>query len=89
MTATSVHVAHGGVPAGKEHIYSQEPVLSARKLVITFGRVIGLDGVDLDLYPGEVLAVIGDNGAGKSTLIKCLTGAYVPVCGGRVTQMGG
>ena len=37
--------------------------------------------MDLDLYPGEVLAVIGDNGAGKSTLIKCLTGAYVPDSG--------
>jgi len=59
----------------------REPVLSARGLVKTFGRVVGLDGVDIDLYPGEVLAVIGDNGAGKSTLIKCLTGALVPDAG--------
>jgi fructose transport system ATP-binding protein len=57
------------------------PVLTARGLVKTFGRVVGLDGVDLDLYPGEVLAVIGDNGAGKSTLIKCLTGALIPDTG--------
>jgi fructose transport system ATP-binding protein len=55
-----------------------QPIIEARGLVKTFGRVVGLDGVDLDLYPGEVLAVIGDNGAGKSTLIKCLTGAEIP-----------
>lgn len=54
------------------------PVIEARGLIKTFGRVVGLDSVDLKLYPGEVLAIIGDNGAGKSTLVKCLTGAAIP-----------
>ena len=57
---------------------STSPVLEARGLVKLFGRVVGLAGVDLKLYPGEVLAIIGDNGAGKSTLIKCLSGALAP-----------
>jgi fructose transport system ATP-binding protein len=69
------------IPADKRAKYETDPILSARDLVITFGRVIGLDGVNVDLYRGEVLAVIGDNGAGKSTLIKCLTGAYTPDSG--------
>jgi len=55
-----------------------QPVLAARSLIKTFGRVVGLDGADFDLNPHEILAVIGDNGAGKSTLIKCLTGAMQP-----------
>jgi fructose transport system ATP-binding protein len=55
-----------------------EPILQATNLVKRFGRVTALSGSDLELYPGEVLAVIGDNGAGKSSLIKCLSGAMVP-----------
>jgi fructose transport system ATP-binding protein len=54
------------------------PILSAQGLVKRFGRVTALDGSDFELFPGEVLAVIGDNGAGKSSLIKCLSGAMVP-----------
>jgi fructose transport system ATP-binding protein len=54
------------------------PMLESVGLVKTYGRVVALDGVDFALYPGEVLAVIGDNGAGKSTLIKCLSGAEIP-----------
>ena len=57
---------------------SAPPILEAMGLVKLFGRVVGLRGVDLRLYPGEILAVIGDNGAGKSTLIKCLSGAMIP-----------
>lgn len=55
-----------------------KPVLEGVNLVKTFGRVVGLDDCQFQLFPGEVLAVIGDNGAGKSTLIKCLSGAEVP-----------
>ena len=56
----------------------QTPILRASGLVKRFGRVTALAKADLELYPGEVLAVIGDNGAGKSSLIKCLSGAMVP-----------
>lgn len=54
---------------------SPQPVLSGRGLVKRYGRVTALDNADFDLYPGEILAVIGDNGAGKSSLIKALSGA--------------
>jgi fructose transport system ATP-binding protein len=57
------------------------PVLQARGLVKRYGRVTALDNADFDLYPGEILAVIGDNGAGKSSMIKALCGAVIPDAG--------
>jgi fructose transport system ATP-binding protein len=55
-----------------------EPILKARGLSKKYGTVVALNQADFDLYPGEVLGVIGDNGAGKSTLIKALCGAVTP-----------
>ena len=55
-----------------------EPIFEARGLVKRYGHVVALDGADLELYPNEILAIIGDNGAGKSTLIKALSGAVQP-----------
>jgi len=54
------------------------PVLEARGVIKRYGSVTALDGVDFELLPGEIMAVIGDNGAGKSSLIKAPSGAIVP-----------
>jgi len=51
-----------------------DPILTARKLNKSFGPVHVLHDVDLDVYPGEVTALVGDNGAGKSTAVKCFAG---------------
>ncbi len=60
------------------NIETRMPVLQARGLVKHYGHITALNEADLDVYSGEVLAVIGDNGAGKSTLIKVLSGAVIP-----------
>ncbi len=55
-----------------------EPYLHCRGLAKSFGKVEALSGADLDVFAGEVLAIVGDNGAGKSTLIKILSGVHQP-----------
>ena len=55
-----------------------EAILTATGVSKHFGGLIAVDEVDFDVYPGEVVALLGDNGAGKSTLIKCISGVYRP-----------
>ena len=52
------------------------PLVNLKNISISFGGIKAVDKVSVDLYPGEVVGLLGHNGAGKSTLIKCLSGAY-------------
>jgi branched-chain amino acid transport system ATP-binding protein len=51
-----------------------DPILQVRNIRKAFGRVMAVNGVTFDLYPGEILGIIGPNGSGKTTLVNCLTG---------------
>jgi ABC-type sugar transport system ATPase subunit len=53
-----------------------EALLSVKNLVKRFGGLTAVNQVSLDVYPGEVVGLVGDNAAGKSTLIKCISGVY-------------
>lgn len=55
-----------------------EPILSMHQIVKRFGGLTAVNHVSLDVFPGEVVGLVGDNGAGKSTLIKCVSGVYHP-----------
>ncbi|MBE7549817.1 MAG: sugar ABC transporter ATP-binding protein [Anaerolineales bacterium] len=72
---------------------NETPLVLMEKIVKRFGQVTALEGVDFEVKPQEVMALLGDNGAGKSTLIKILTGVHTPSSGqiyfeGRPVQIG-
>ncbi len=58
-----------------------DALLSARDLRLQFGRVAALDGVELDIWPGEVVAIVGESGSGKTTLLRVLSGLLRPDAG--------
>jgi len=59
----------------------KEPILELRGISKSYGAVQALTEVDFEVYPSEIVALVGDNGAGKSTLIKCISGAHLPDSG--------
>jgi len=63
---------------GQSQSGSGVPRLQLKNISKTFGAVRALANVDFEVYPNEVVGLVGDNGAGKSTLIKTMSGAYVP-----------
>jgi branched-chain amino acid transport system ATP-binding protein len=62
---------------------SATPLLSVKDLVVRYGQVEALHGVSLEVYPGEIVALIGSNGAGKSTTLRAISG-MIRVESGRV-----
>lgn len=57
---------------------SRDPLLALRGVTKSYGAVRALDGVSFEVYPGEIVALVGDNGAGKSTTVKIVAGAIHP-----------
>ncbi len=78
MTSSS---ASPDAPAARRAREQGTPILSTRGVTMRFGGLTAVSGVDLDVYPGEIMGLIGPNGAGKTTFFNCLTGMYRPTSG--------
>lgn len=63
---------------------SSAPIVKLVNVNKSYGRVFALEGINLDLYPGEIVSLVGDNGAGKSTLTKIISGTEAPDEGGQI-----
>jgi branched-chain amino acid transport system ATP-binding protein len=72
------------VPATDPSRDGAAPILSCRGVDLKYGTVQILFGVDMDVYEGEIIALLGTNGAGKSTILKAISG-LAPPCGGEIT----
>jgi D-xylose transport system ATP-binding protein len=80
-------ISNMGAASSKQVIDTSKCLVELRSIKKAFGGVHAVDDVSLNLYPGEVVAVLGHNGAGKSTLMKMLAGAY-PIDSGDVVISG-
>jgi len=69
------------VPGSGGRAESGTPILEVRDLVVHHGQLRALDGISLQVFPGEVYAIIGANGAGKSTLLRTIAGLHHPTAG--------
>ena len=91
MTTATPETMAGRARAREATANRGTPLVEMRGIKVAFGGVQAVDHVNIDLYPGEVMGLVGGNGAGKSTLMKALSGAHPPdsgeilVDGGRAT----
>jgi len=66
---------------------SDKPILEVKEATKAFGGIIALNGVSFDVFPGDILGIIGPNGSGKTTLINCITG-FIKMTSGQVFFQG-